>query len=139
MKRDVGGPESGEPEEAAGAGVAPSGSGVEASADGLSATDDAPSVLDAYVRREVTEREALQRERLEAIGARTHAIGWLVAVGVGPAAVLAVILAAFVEESLPLAILFALMGLIALVLKAYRAHQRVRDIERQLADTMDGS
>lgn len=97
------------------------------------------SALDAYRRRERTGRELIERELYDAIDERGRALAWLVGLGVGPAAVVAVALAVFVEGSLPLAVVFIILGVVALLFRVYRAHQRVRDLVGQLQDPMDGS
>lgn len=86
-----------------------------------------------------TEREALQRELEEALRRKRWATGWLMTVGFGPAAVIAVLLALFVEGSRDLAIGFAFLGAAMLALRAFRLDQRIKELERALEDPMDGS
>ena len=95
--------------------------------------------IDEGFEVERTEREALRQELDEALRKKQWATGWLMTVGFGPAAIVAVLLALFVDGSRELAIGFALLGAAVLALRAYRADQRIKELERALQDPMDGS
>ena len=95
--------------------------------------------VDGHFEVERTEREALRQELDEALRKKQWATGWLMTVGFGPAAIVAVLLALFVDGSRELAIGFALLGAAVLALRAYRADQRIKELERALQDPMDGS
>ena len=97
------------------------------------------SEIDAFEADQPSGREVLEEEHARAVARRRNAITWLTVVGVGPAALIAVLLALFVEGSEALAIGLAALGMAMLAVRVWRAHQDVRDIERELADPMDGS
>lgn len=97
------------------------------------------SAIDAFEADQPSGREALKEEHAKALARRRDALTWLTIVGVGPGALLAVLLALFVEGSEGLAIGLAALGMAVMALRAWRAHQDVRRIERELADPMDGS
>jgi len=106
---------------------------------GLTLMPPEGSSIDAFEANQPTGREALEEELATAVARRRNAITWLTVVGVGPAALLAVLLALFVEGSGEVAIGLAALGAAVLSLRAWRAHRDVRDIERELEDPMDGS
>ena len=82
---------------------------------------------------------ALSAELVEATARRDRAVGWLMLVGFGPAALVAVLMAFFLEGSRELAIGFAALGAAVMALRAWRAHREVQTLEKELADPMDGS
>ena len=81
----------------------------------------------------------LEEEHARAVARRRNAITWLTVVGVGPAALIAVLLALFVEGNGTVAVGLAALGTAVMAMRAWRAHKDVREIERELADPMDGS
>ena len=101
--------------------------------------DPTSSELDAYLRADRSERQIVRDELDEAIRQQSRATGWLITLGFGPAALVAVLLALFIEGSRDLAIAFAALGTSVMGLRAWRASRRVRELERALEDPMDGS
>lgn len=99
----------------------------------------AGSALEAFEAEQLSGRETLQAEHARAVARRKNALTWLTVVGVGPAALLAVLLALFFEGSGEVAMGLAGLGAAVLAVRSWRAHQDVREIERELADPMDGS
>jgi hypothetical protein len=100
---------------------------------------ETPSELRELLEGRRTEREALQQELDEAVRRRSRATGWLITLGFGPATLLAVLLALFVEGSRDLAVGFAMLGTAVMGVRAYRATRKVEEIEQAMRDPMDGS
>ena len=97
-----------------------------------------PGDLADYVGAEPTERENLERELGEARADRSRRMLWTALFGVGPAAVVAVGLAAL-TGSLGLAAGLFGLGVVVEGVRIWRLNRVVRDLTRALEDTMDGS
>jgi hypothetical protein len=97
------------------------------------------SAIEEFERTQPTERELLRDARSEAMAEKSKATAWLLAVGLPPAALVAVALALLIEGSRNLALGFVALGAATLALKIFRAHRKIKDIEKQLEDPMDGS
>jgi len=97
------------------------------------------SAIEAFEQAQLTERELLGKARSEAVAERNKAATWLLAVGLPPAALVAIALALLIEGSRNLALGFVALGGATLVLKVFRAHRKIREIDKQLEDPMDGS
>lgn len=95
--------------------------------------------VDEYLSSELTERQLLRERRDAAIEERSKAATWLMTVGFGPAAIIAVLLVLMVDGGANLAWAMAGLGLMMLLLKIYRADRKVREIEEEMKDPMDGS
>lgn len=96
------------------------------------------SEIAAYEEREVTAREALRRARAEALDKQGREMGWLMLFGVGPAALVAIVLA-IVFGRPDLVVVFGGLGATVQLWRVWRDHQRIKDIERELDDPIDGS
>ncbi|MDH3271091.1 MAG: hypothetical protein OEN56_07155 [Gemmatimonadota bacterium] len=113
--------------------------GAERALPGGSGVARPESAIVEFAQASPTEREILHDELAEARRQKSWATTWLMVVGFGPAAIIAVLLALVVEGSRELAIAFALLGAAVLGLRAYRAERRIQELERELEDPMDGS
>jgi hypothetical protein len=102
-------------------------------------TDLDHTEVDEYLSGELTERQLLRLRRGAALEERSKATAWLMTVGFGPAAIIAVLLVLMVDGSANLAWGMAGLGLMMLLLKIYRADRKVREIEEEMEDPMDGS
>lgn len=107
--------------------------------DGTLETDLDHTEVDEYLSGELTERQLLRLRRGVALEERSKATAWLMTVGFGPAAIIAVLLVLMVDGSANLAWAMAGLGLMMLLLKIYRADRKVREIEEEMEDPMDGS
>lgn len=96
------------------------------------------SALEELRKEEVTARSALVRERGEAIESRSRATGWLMLLGFGPAALVAIVLALVLGRP-DLILGFAGLGAAVQLYRVVQEHRRVKKIERELEDPIDGS
>jgi len=112
---------------------------AERSSEGTQVERRESSAVEEFEQARLSERQLLREERERAIAEKRKASTWLLLVGFGPAALIAVALALLVEGSRDLAWGFVALGAAMLALKIYRADRRIKDIERQLEDPMDGS
>ncbi len=97
------------------------------------------SEIEEHELTEMTTRQALQAERGAAIEKKRKATTWLVTLGFGPAAAVAVLLALFVEGSRDLAVSFGFLGALLLLLRVYREDRKIKKLEAELRDPLDGS
>lgn len=99
---------------------------------------DEPSAIEQFREEEVTARTALQRERGEALESRSWATGWLLLFGFGPAALAAIVLAIIVGRP-DLILGFAALGAGVQLYRVLQESRRIKQIERELEDPIDGS
>lgn len=96
------------------------------------------SELEEYRTEEVTARQNLRRERGDAIEKQSWATGWLMLFGFGPATLVAIVLAlVFGRPDLVLA--FAGLGAGVQLWRIWKQRRRIKQIEKELEDPIDGS
>lgn len=96
------------------------------------------SALEEFESDEISARDHLTRQRGDALERRSRAATWFMMFGLGPAALLAVGLALLLgrpELMLP----FAGVGAGVQLFRIWREHRRIRKIDDELADPIDGS
>lgn len=96
------------------------------------------SELAKFEQEQQTSRELLKRERYDAVDRRSMATGWLLLFGFGPAALVAITLA-FVLGRTDLILPFIGLGAGVQIWRLWRESRRIKRIETELEDTMDGS
>lgn len=96
------------------------------------------SAIEEFEQDEVSARINLMQQRGEAMERRSKAAAWFMMFGVGPAALAAITLALMVGQP-ELILAFAGVGGAVQVYRIWREHQRVKDIEKELKDPIDGS
>ena len=104
----------------------------------LASTSEEESALAELEREEVTARESLRRERSEALERQSRLAGWLMLFGFGPAAVAAILLAMFAGRP-DLIWPFVGLGVGVQLYRIWKEQRRIKDIERELEDPIDGS
>ena len=97
-----------------------------------------PRPTEAWSPSLVKERKVLHRQLQEARDARLRPRGWAAIFGVGPAGLVAVILA-FVFRRPELAAAFLTLGIAVEVVRQWRLSRTIRAVLRALRDPMDGS
>lgn len=97
-----------------------------------------PSAIEEFREEEVTARSALVRERERAIEARRKDTSWLLLFGFGPAALAAVVLALVVGRP-DLILGFAALGAGVQLYRVFQESRRIKRIEQELEDPIDGS
>lgn len=96
------------------------------------------SALDILGAEEVTARQNLTRQRHEALDRQSRHAGWLMLFGFGPGAVLAILLA-MVSGRPDLIWPFVGLGAGVQIWRIWKEQRRIRALEKQLLDPIDGS
>lgn len=96
------------------------------------------SALDEYESLEVSARQHLTQQRGDAVERRGRQAAWFMLFGFGPAALVAVGLA-FLLGQPELMIPFAGVGAAVQMFRIWRENRRIRAIDDELADPIDGS
>jgi glycine cleavage system aminomethyltransferase T len=96
------------------------------------------SELAALERNEITARQSLLRERREAMKRQGRNTGWLMLFGFGPATLAAIGLA-LLSGRPDLIWPFVGLGAGVQVYRMWKEQRRLRAIQRELADPIDGS
>ena len=99
---------------------------------------DGPSPLAELALEERTARENLTTQRQDALDRQARMAGWLMLFGVGPAAVAAILLA-MVAGRPDLIWPFVGLGVGVQLYRIWKEQRRIKQIERELADPIDGS
>jgi hypothetical protein len=94
--------------------------------------------LREFEAAEQSGRDVVRSELDEALARRKRNSAWLLAIGFGPATAAAIALA-LIDGSRELAIGFGVLGAGILLLRTLRDDRRVKELERELVDPMDGS
>lgn len=100
--------------------------------------EEPPSAIAELRNEEVTARSSLVRERGEALESRSWATGWLLFFGFGPAALAAIVLALVVGRP-DLILGFAALGAAVQLYRVVQESRRIKKIEQELEDPIDGS
>jgi hypothetical protein len=96
------------------------------------------SAMGELAREQITARTSLTRERHDALARRARFGAWFVLFGVGPAALVAVLLALLTDRP-DLVWPFLGLGVGVQVWRIWKEQRRVKAIERELEDPIDGS
>ena len=94
--------------------------------------------IEKFEREEVTARQSLLRERGDAIDKKAWAEGWLLLFGFGPAAAAAIALA-LVAGRPDLIWPFIGLGSAVQIFRIWKERKRIKKIEVELLDPIDGS
>ena len=97
-----------------------------------------PSEVARLEATQRTARELLREERFEALDSRSRATAWLLLFGFGPAALIAIVLAAVLGRA-DLILPFVGLGAGVQLWRMWRESRRIKRIEQELEDPMDGS
>ena len=109
----------------------------------MSQPEDLPPESDStelaeFREHEVSARENLRRERGDALEKQSWETGWLMLFGFGPPTFLAIALA-LVFGRPDLVWVFAGLGASVQIWRIWRGRRRIRQIEEELDDPIDGS
>ncbi|MEM7414083.1 MAG: hypothetical protein AAF389_01220 [Gemmatimonadota bacterium] len=96
------------------------------------------SALEEFEHEEISARTNLMQQRGDAMERRRRAATWFMMFGVGPAALAAITLALLVGRP-ELILAFAGVGGVVQLFRIWREHQKVKAIEKELQDPIDGS
>jgi hypothetical protein len=96
------------------------------------------SALAELEREQTSARVSLTRERQEALDRQARMAGWFMLFGVGPAALVAIILA-LVTDRPDLVWPFFGLGIGVQIWRIWKEQRRIAKLERELEDPIDGS
>ena len=99
---------------------------------------DSRSAMEEFENEEVSARQNLTRQRGDAVERRSKQAAWLMMFGFGPAALAAVGLATLLGRP-ELILPFAGVGAGVQLFRIWREGRKIKEIEKELADPMDGS
>jgi hypothetical protein len=97
-----------------------------------------PSALEELAREQTTARVALTQERQDALDRQARFAGWFMLFGVGPAALVAVILALLTDRP-DLVWPFFGLGIGVQIWRIWKEQRHIARLERELEDPIDGS
>jgi hypothetical protein len=100
--------------------------------------DGGHSALDQLAQEETTARASLTRERQDALDRQARMAGWFMLFGVGPAALVAIVLA-LVTDRPDLVWPFFGLGVGVQIRRIWKEQRQIARIERELEDPIDGS
>lgn len=96
------------------------------------------SAMDDFEQEEISARQNLTRQRGEAIERKGRQTAWLMLFGLGPAALVAIGLA-FLLGQPDLLVPFAALGAGVQLFRIWRESRKIKELEKELADPIDGS
>ena len=105
---------------------------------GRDVASEESSVLAELQKEDRTARQGLMQERREALDRQARMAGWFMLFGVGPAAVVAIVLA-MVTGRPDLVWPFLALGIGVQLWRIWQEQRRIKEIERELEDPIDGS
>lgn len=97
-----------------------------------------PSALEELAREERTARQSLMEERRNALDRQARMAGWFMLFGVGPAAIVAIVLAMLTGRP-DLVWPFLALGVGVQLWRIWQEQRRIREIDHELEDPIDGS